>query len=76
MDPNAEKLMAAALALPSEARAFIAERLIESLDALDDAEIERLWLDEAEKRFSDYKQGKISARSADDVFRDARSSLQ
>ena len=55
--------------------ATLAQRLIASLDALDDAENERLWIEEAERRYQEYKKGNIQARAADDVLRDARSAI-
>jgi len=56
-------------------RATLARHLIASLDTRDDAENERLWLDEADRRYQEYKQGNISARSAEDVLCDARSAI-
>jgi len=61
-----------ALKLPSAARAKLAERLIASLDRLDQTEIERLCLEEAERRYREYKRGKVPARDAEEVIRDAR----
>ena len=67
---------AQALKLGPEERAELAEHLIASLDALDDAENERLWLEEAEKRYQEYKKGTIQSRSAEDVLRDARAAIK
>ena len=64
------------LSLPTEERARLAERLIASLDDLNDEENERLWLDEAERRLEAYRAGRIGARPADDVIQDARHSLR
>ena len=64
------------LSLPTEERARLAERLIASLDDLNDEENERLWLDEAERRFEAHRAGRIDARPADDVIRDARRALR
>ena len=60
-----------ALQLPLKERAALAEHLIASLDATEDAECEHLWVEEAERRYQEYKSGTISSRSAEDVFRDA-----
>ncbi|MDD5673244.1 MAG: addiction module protein [Chitinivibrionales bacterium] len=65
-----------ALKLASHERALLAERLIESLDELDAVENERIWIEEAERRYSEYKSGKVTARSAAEVMRDARSAIQ
>lgn len=65
-----------ALRLPPEERAVLAERLIASLDALDEAENESLWLAEADRRYREYTKGVISARDAQDVLREARSAIR
>ena len=67
---------ATALMLPAAERAALAERLIESLDTLDDAENERLWVEEAERRYQAYRQGSLSARSATEAIQEARSRLR
>ena len=59
------------LKLPASQRARLAQRLIASLDENDPAENERLWVEEAERRYQEYKKGRIDSRSAADVFRDA-----
>lgn len=64
-----------ALKLTPEQRAKLAERLIASLDTLDDAQNEALWIQEAHRRYQEYKKGNISARNAEDVLRDARNTI-
>jgi len=65
-----------ALQLSLRERALLAEHLIASLDKTDDAETEQLWIEEAERRYREYKAGRISARPAEDALRDARASLE
>lgn len=72
MSPDLRECEAQALRLPPAERAILAEHLIASLDALDDAENERLWMEEAERRYEGYKKGTITARQAEDVLRDVR----
>ena len=60
-----------ALQLSVSERALLAQHLIESLDASDTAENERLWVEEAERRFQAYREGRIASRPASDVFRAA-----
>ncbi len=62
--------------LPLQDRAVLIKRLIEGLDELEEQDLERLWVDEALRRFEEFKAGNIQARSSDDVFRDARIRLQ
>ena len=60
-----------ALKLPSSERAQLAQDLIASLDENDEAENERLWIEEAERRYDEYKKGLLSSRPACEVFREA-----
>lgn len=73
---DAKVCEASALMLPVAERAALAERLIESLDTLDDAETERLWVEEAERRYQAYKQGRLSARSAAEAIQNAQARLR
>lgn len=61
--------------LEIEARASLAGRLLLSLDTPSDSELERLWLDEAERRLQDYRQGAVRGIPADIVFRRAIAEL-
>ncbi|WP_051822275.1 addiction module protein [Desulfonatronum thiodismutans] len=72
---NLRECEASALTLPVNERAILAKRLIESLDALDDSDTERLWLDEAERRYREYKEGGLSARDAMAAVYEARERL-
>ncbi|GBE17313.1 putative addiction module component [bacterium BMS3Abin15] len=65
-----------ALRLPSYERAQLSEHLIISLDDVEDPEAERLWIEEAERRYQEYKQGKVKAKPAEMVFKEARSKLE
>ena len=76
MSPELKEFETQALKLESQDRAILAEHLIASLDDLDIAENERLWLEEADRRYREYKKGTITARSAEDVLREARAALQ
>lgn len=44
------EIFGAALTLPPGLRAMLAEHLLKSLDASEQAEIDALWVDEVEKR--------------------------
>ncbi|MFZ4693625.1 MAG: addiction module protein [Verrucomicrobiia bacterium] len=68
-----------ALKLPLKERAALAEQILSSLDVAmkpsDREETERLWVQEAERRYREYKKGAIPARAAREVLRDARAAL-
>ena len=63
-----KKLQRDALNLTSQERAFLADRLLSSLgeDVLTD--VDSAWIKEAERRYQEYKEGKCSGISAQDVF--------
>jgi len=71
-----EEIEAEALKLDPRARARLAERLLESLENLSSEENERLWAEEAERRDADWDDAPDAARSANDVFREARAKLR
>jgi hypothetical protein len=69
---SVEELKAEALRLNTEARADLARALLASLDALSEAEIEKLWIDEAIRRDEELDSGAARAYPADDVLARAR----
>ena len=64
------------LELDPQARARLAEKLLESIETLSDEENERLWAEEADRRDADWDSATGSARPAADVLRDARAKLK
>lgn len=66
-------LVAEALDLPFDARAELASQLLESLEDISEEESDALWAVEGERRFAEYKAGKIKAVPADEVFSRLRS---
>jgi len=62
--------------LSLQERSALIDHLISSLDDLEEKECERLWLEEAKRRYQEYKAGKVSSRSADQVLQDARAKLR
>ena len=74
MDPKT--LHEAALSLPPDERAALAEKLLSSLDEPSEAELERAWLSEASRRARELDRGDVQAISEEEVRRKARSLLQ
>jgi putative addiction module component (TIGR02574 family) len=70
-----DEILAAALKLSRSDRAELTSRLIESLDDAEDGDVEAAWIEEAERRYAEYRAGLVTARDGDDVFRDARRRL-
>jgi putative addiction module component (TIGR02574 family) len=68
MSRDPKEIVAEALDLPLTARAELASQLLDSLDDLSEEESDQLWAEEAERRFADYKAGKVEAIPAEEVF--------
>lgn len=71
MAMNLEELAAEAMKLALEERAQLASRLLLSLEEPSESEIERLWLEEAERRLREFREGRVQGISGDQVFRRA-----
>jgi putative addiction module component (TIGR02574 family) len=76
MPVRIKKIEEEALRLPSYERALLAENLIRSLDEEEDSEAERLWIEEAERRYKEYKEGRVKAKPAESVFKEVSSKLK
>lgn len=65
-----DEIFRAALALSEQARAELADRLLESLDESDQdqEEIDRLWVLEAEARLAAFERGEMAEIPGDEVF--------
>lgn len=63
-----EELKAEALRLGPAARADLARVLLASLDAMNEAEIDRLWTDEAIARDDELNRGTARSYPADEVL--------
>src|SRR3989441_6829831 len=70
------ELESKALKLSPRERARLAQRLISSLEREVDANAEKLWRQEAERRLGEIKSGKVAGIPAEKVIRKARSSLR
>ncbi|MEI6666651.1 MAG: addiction module protein [Acidobacteriota bacterium] len=56
-------------------RAALARWLVSSLDDLSDAEVEALWVEEAERRLDELERGTTTAVAAEDVLQRARAAI-
>ena len=75
MGTTVEDIVSEALGLPAQARAFVAEKLIESLDAEPGSELSPAWREEVRRRCRDVDEGLVQLRDAEDVFAKAHSDL-
>lgn len=71
MHSKLEKLEHEALSLSRQQRAFLADRLLSSLDGDVLNDVDTAWIVEAEQRYKEYKEGKRQGIAAQDVFAEA-----
>ncbi|WP_028570954.1 addiction module protein [Desulfonatronum lacustre] len=71
----AERVVTEAMALPPAQRAFVAEKLIESLDVPDTPPLSVTWKEEVRRRCARMDRETLDLRDAEKVFAKAYSSL-
>ncbi len=69
MATSVDELTTKALALPGEARALLAERLVESLD---EESVSEIWLTEAKKRRDEVRSGQVKPIPGVEVMEEVR----
>ena len=72
MSISIEQIAEAALSLPSDARALLADRLVESLDPLTDQDVRSAWASEALRRLDDLRTGRVAGVPANEALLQAR----
>lgn len=66
-----------ALRLPEESRARLAKSLLLSLETTAQEEgTDRVWAEEAERRYQALQRGEVIGQDSEEVFREARSRLK
>lgn len=69
---TADEIMRQALRLDPSARASIAHELLNSLESLSEAEVEQLWLEEADRRSAEIAAGTARLIPAEEAIAQAR----
>jgi len=72
MNLSVEQIAEEVLSLPSEARALLADRLVESLDPAEDGYIRQLWAAEARRRRDDVRAGRVKTIPGDEALQKVR----
>ena len=72
IDEKLKSILEHALNMPEEQRAFIAGRLIDSLDDKADEEVEAAWQEEIQKRIASAERGAASFMSWEEVKKRSR----
>jgi putative addiction module component (TIGR02574 family) len=73
---SVEKLTEQALALPADARAVLADRLVESLDPSLKEEYRSVWAAEANRRLEEIQSGKVKPIPIKQAIAQVRKSLK
>ncbi|MFV8755069.1 addiction module protein [Nannocystaceae bacterium ST9] len=76
MTASAKKILEDVLALPDEDRRRIAEAILVSMPPETLDEIERAWLEEAQRRAGRLERGEVEARDGDEVLAELEAKLQ
>jgi putative addiction module component (TIGR02574 family) len=76
MSPETENVMKKALQLPREARALIAEKLLESLDFEEPFEVSSEWKEEIARRCREIDEGTVELIPGEDVLKEAAKELR
>jgi hypothetical protein len=72
MSMTLEQLAEEALALPSDSRALLADRIVESLDVSELSDIDRLWGAEAKRRRDEVREGLVKTIPGEEAFLQVR----
>jgi hypothetical protein len=72
---SVEQLMKEVLALPNTSRALFAEKLVESLEFNIDENIDKAWVNEAQKRHQEIREGKVTPISGEEALAQVREIL-
>ncbi len=75
MTSSIEQLVTEALSLPEQTRAFLAERLLESLDRPADFSISDEWQAEIQRRCEEIDRGESGTINAKQLFSELRQQL-
>ncbi len=70
-----DQLAEEALSLSSEARALLADRIVESLDGSELSHIDRVWLSEAKRRRDEVRSGRVRTVPGEEALSRVRRSI-
>ena len=76
MSSQFDELIKRIRALPARERVELVRVLIDDLDPGKDPDVEKLWLEEAERRYAQYLRGEVEAIPGDEVMAEARKRLK
>lgn len=71
-----EQLTEELLSLPSESRALLADKLVESLEFATDSTIQAVWSTEAKRRRDEVRNGSVQPISGEDALAQVRQLIE
>ena len=75
MTLTVEEIAEQALALSSDARALLADRLVESLEPAEDEAVRALWAEEAQRRWEELESGAVKEVPGEEALAEVRRAL-
>jgi len=66
------KFIEEALMLPIEERAELVDKLLQSLNVPTQSDVDRMWMEEVEKRIQDYDDKKVKSLNGENVIKEIR----
>lgn len=75
MSPQLKVIEDQALLLPPKEREFLIQTLVHSLDSTHLSEVDEAWIQEAEKRYRDFKEGIKKGIPGEQIFAEIRREL-
>jgi putative addiction module component (TIGR02574 family) len=76
MTQSLEQMAEQVLKLPRESRAFLAERLLDSLDEAEDFTVSEAWRNEVKRRAKEIESGAVTSLPAEEVFANLEEELK
>lgn len=76
MRKTANKVEDLALSLPPKRRRSLTRKLIRSLKAESQRNVDQAWVEEAERRFAAYERGEMKVESLDSVLKALRTKIR
>jgi len=75
MTTDYKEIEKSALRLDQKSKTRLVEKLLESMRAQIDPEVEQAWIEEVNKRKESFKSGKATLHTSDEVIKEARKLL-
>jgi putative addiction module component (TIGR02574 family) len=65
-----------AMLLSADERVVLAQRVLDSVEHFTDTDVEKAWMQQADRRWQEIEEGKVKCLPADEVMKAARAKLR